>query len=156
MKPPRPEILDKPFTTKEEYLTWRTAWRKHYAELSETIHLLRNLRRPPFRFWQSEEDFRKVATAFFNDQSKSLEAPTLALLEKFKYGITTCAAGDPVGTIQYYWHGYDIIKLSLRCEAKKLMEMRKNSKVEAQRQYLALKQAKEDRERALARPVEMS
>jgi hypothetical protein len=25
------------FTTKEEYLTWRTAWRKEYAEVSDII-----------------------------------------------------------------------------------------------------------------------
>lgn len=174
MKLPRPEILNKPFTTKEEYLAWRTAWRAHYKELSETIRLLRGLRRTPLRIWQPEEKFKESVNNLLPLQKDSFLAQfkvdALKLLEQFKYSVMTVyhkvgkdGSVDPVSTglppvtvSNYYWPGYDTLKHNLRVEAKNLMIMRTTSKNEAEYQYLRLKLAKADRDKALARTTEMS
>lgn len=82
-------VINKGFTDKESYLTWRTAWRAHYAELTKAIRAQKRLRR---------------------------EAPDAA-----ERSIAQCRC-----------HLF-------RQDAVALLKQRKESKIEAQRQYQAHK-----------------
>ena len=90
MKTEYSPIIEKWFTNKDQYLTWREAWRTHYLLLTEQIRQEKRDRKNP----------------------------------------------DPALRSMAQWHC-----VSLRQEATTLLTLRRNSKVEAQRQYLALKAA---------------
>lgn len=80
------EIIKNGFTTKAQYLVWRTAWKENYAALVKEIREYKATRKSP------------------------------------DAGLRACA--------QYNcWR--------LRREATQMLEQRKQSKIEAQRQYLA-------------------
>ena len=50
---PEQWTFDLPFKTKEEYLVWRSNWKKQYKDLSETIRLYRNVSRKQQSFYDS-------------------------------------------------------------------------------------------------------
>ena len=91
-----------PFTTKAEYIAWRTEWRANYAALSIQI-----------REWKTKR--------------KGKIAP-LASSAKTYY----CASEQSLAQCQCW---------ILRKKAQQMLEDRKQSKVQAQSQYLAAKTA---------------
>jgi hypothetical protein len=80
-------VVNKGFTDKESYLTWRTAWRAHYAELTKAIRKHKAARKLP------DAEARELAQCW-------------------------CAV--------------------YRKEAAALLAQRKQSKIEAQRQYQSI------------------
>ena len=69
-------IIDKGFTSKESYLTWRTAWQAHYAELTKAIRAQKHL-----RSHTAEAEARSTAQCW----CYLLRRDAVALLEKRKW-----------------------------------------------------------------------
>lgn len=115
-------IIEKGFTTKQEYITWRAAWKAHYRELTKTIRTLKVLRKTPLNRFCPKPEFDAVVAEF---------PPLARVIAQELY----TRMNHP------HWIGASYQKQLLRAEATRLIELRHASKVEAQRQYLAAKDA---------------
>jgi hypothetical protein len=115
------DILTETFTTKEEYLTWRTEWRKQYAEISEDIRRVRQV---------NVDASRNPATGYDHKTSTwtRSRAWTADELKRQK---------DVQPVYERSRAAYKDGHKSLSALAHALMDRRKWSKEEAQRQYLA-------------------
>jgi hypothetical protein len=105
------------FTTKDGYLAWRTAWRAEYKKLSAAIRLqklmTKDCQRNPAVDWNTAKREWIRARPWTPEEQKRVDTWT---------------------------ETYTSYKGDLAAQATALLERRKWSKEEAQRQYLALKQ----------------
>jgi hypothetical protein len=104
------------FTNKDEYLVWRKIWRGQYAALST---LIRNC---------------KIGRSELNRHRNDLEKITPEKQLKIQ-----SAAAELAISPDYSWFQMELRRL--RRQATEMLELRKESKFEAQRQYLAARQS---------------
>lgn len=120
------QLLTTSFTTKEEYLLWRAAWRSVYAQLSADIRLSKQVHSDNARN-HCNAPLRVECVRNEQEQARWTEYSGPAV-ERMR-SVYNCGS----------W--------ALSARAKALCERRVWSKVEAQRQYLARK--------AVAEPMPM-
>jgi hypothetical protein len=104
------------FTNKEEYHAWRKIWRGQYAALSTLI--------------RGCKIGRSELTRHHNDLDKVAPDRQLKI---------TAAAAELGISPDYCWFQMELRRL--RRQATEMLELRKESKLEAQRQYLAARQS---------------
>ena len=126
------------FTSKSEYLQWRTEWRAAYKTLSEQIRAakwLRTVQAQALSKAKAELHEKRPIADYYSElealQKKHLEpvaARTQILMAKH----------FPNAKNSWYaaWTAH-----TLRATAAAMLEVRKASKLEAQRQYLAARAA---------------
>lgn len=108
------------FTSKETYLQWAAEWKAQYAALSQLIRDLKFARRfhqRSLQYWMLAKDYVPATP----DEARYLKLHAAHAHKDY---------GWSVGAIMGQLH-------ALRAKACAMIEMRKESKVEAQRQYLA-------------------
>jgi len=110
------------FNSKETYLVWRSEWRADYKALSEAI------RETKYGRWH---DNALRNTPGLISQAQTARYRALAL----KHG----SPRSPAMAVRYGPQAWfpDCALIHLRVQAAAMLEMRKESKAEAQRQYLA-------------------
>jgi hypothetical protein len=108
------------FTSKETYLQWASEWKANYAALSQTIRDLKFARRfhqRSLQYWMLAKDYVPATP----DEARYLKLH--AAYAHKDYGWSVCCI---MGQLH-----------ALRGKACCMLETRKESKAEAQRQYLA-------------------
>lgn len=108
------------FTSKETYLQWASEWKANYAALSQLIRDLKFAR----RFHQRSLKYHMLAKDYppaTRDEARYLRLHATHAHKDY---------GWSVGAIMGQLH-------ALRAKACGMLELRKESKVEAQRQYQA-------------------
>lgn len=101
------------FTSKAQYLQWRTDWRAQYKQISHDIRWLRLAR-------------SALQSGLSNPKWDSARPGILTIMKKY----TGCDG---------LFRSWEIRRL--RQEAQQMLEWRKESKLRAQEQYLAQRQA---------------